>query len=164
VGHYIGLRFTAKLRPEFVHVVDRLLDVGKSTLGAWHVIALETRDAPFLLPWSEKDRADQIPFGYPQDMPLDWDSMNALDGDVWSVCCATKSESTLRYFLEEVLIKMSLEIPFCEVCIAEGHPDLSSSGVPQMYVIDPAMRSLAAALLEVEQLQAAGFFGGSDDR
>lgn len=163
MGHYIGLRFTAKLRPEFVHVVDRLLDVGKSTLGAWHVIALETLDADFLLPWSEQDRANQIPFGSVVDMPEDWEDRNTLSENVWSVCCSTKNERTIRYFLEEVLIKMSLEIPFCEVCVADGHPELPSDGVPKTIVLDPAMRALSAALLELEQLHASGFFGGFDE-
>lgn len=162
VGHYIGLRFTAKLKPEFVHVVDRLLDVAKSMSGAWRIIALETLDADFLWSWAEQDRANQIPFGYPQDMPEDWEYRNNLTEDTWSVCCATKNERTLKYFLEEVLIKMSLEIPFCEVCVAEGHPEITSDGVPKTIVLDPAMRALSAALLELEQLHASGFFGGSD--
>lgn len=161
MGHYIGLRFTAKLKPEFVEVVARLLDVGESTRTAWHHVALQTLDADFLLTWSEQDRASHIPFGYPQGMPADWEARNTLNEDIWSVCCATKNERTLRYFLEEVLIRMSLEIPFCEVCIEADHPSFpSATGVPRAYKIDPAMRALAAAFLELDQLIEAG--GGRD--
>lgn len=160
MGHYIGLRFTAKLKPEFVPVVARLLDVGQSTTRAWHIIACETLGTDFLLAWAAYDRAAQIPFGAVIDMPEDWKDRNTLNEDIWSVCCSTKNEKTIKYFLEEVLLRMSLEIPFCEVCVADNHPEIPSDGVPKTYVIDPAMRALAAALLELDQLRASGDFDG----
>lgn len=161
MGHYIGLRFSAKLKPEFINIVAQLLEIGKSTRGAWHHVALQALDAGFLLAWSAEDRADQIPFGYPQDMPTDWEARNNLNEDVWSVCCATKNEQTLRYFLKEVLPKMSLEVPFCEVCVEAGHPEHPTAcGIPQTVVVDPAMRALEEALRELDRLRAAGEYDG----
>lgn len=83
---------------------------------------------------------------------MDWEATNELEGDLWRVCCATKNGQTLRYFLIEVLPRMSLEVPFCETCIEAGHPEhLNDPGTPRTYLIDPAMRALADALLEVER-------------
>lgn len=155
MGHYVGLRFSAKLKPEFIDVVALLLEVGKSTLTAWRYVALASHDErhAFLLPWSELDRAGQIPFGSAEEVA--WESRNELDGDVWCVCCATKNEQTLEYFIMEILPRMSLEVPFCETCIEAGHPEHPyATGYPATRIADPAMLALADALRQVEQLES----------
>lgn len=158
MGHYVGLRFTAKLKPEFVDVVALLLEVGKSTTSAWKFAALASIDErhSFLLPWSEQDRAGQIPFGYPQDMPEGWEPLNELDEGTWRVCCATKNEVTLEYFITNVLPQMSIEVPSCETCIEAGHPEHPrAEGRPRTRIADPAMLALAHALRQVEQLDGS---------
>lgn len=157
VGHYVGLRFTAKLKPEFIDVVALLLEVGRSTLTAWKYVALASTDErhAFLLPWSEQDRAGHIPFGNAQSASYAWESTNTLEEDTWTVCCALKNEHTLEYFLTKVLPNMALEVPFCETITEGGHPEHPhDDGHPKTRIADPALLALAEALRQVEQVES----------
>lgn len=135
-------------------MVGLLLDAGRRTpftKAAWRYVALASADERhhFLREWGEQDRAGHIPFGYPQNMPMDWEPQNELDGDIWRVCCGTKNEDTIEYFITEVLPRMSLEVLFCETCVEDGHPDyrVAMGGQPRMRLVG----HLGAALRQVDQ-------------
>jgi hypothetical protein len=157
VGHYVGLRFAAKLKPEFVEVIRRLNNVPIGWApSSWDWALLKLPKDHFLVFWAKQDRAISIPFGPPSGMPEDWDHKNDLSGDTWSVCCSSKNAQTIEYFLSEVLPTMSLEVPFCETCIERGHPEYAPEHCgPKTRQVDPAMLSLGKALRELDKLNSA---------
>jgi hypothetical protein len=114
VGHYIGLRFSAKLKPDFIHVVrDFYRFAKKDGRTAWREVSLLYPSHLFLSAWAQQDRAHLLPLG--ADMPDGWEWESSLLDNRWRVCCGMKNKDTIDYFLQNVLPHMVQESVHVEI-------------------------------------------------
>lgn len=135
MGDYTGLRFTAKLKPQAIPIIQLLNEVRASPSSTWGLVA-QSFPLPELLAWQQVGRCDFIPFGAICYLPDEWDDQAAdgqslLDGDTWRVICSLKNyENEIELFMLGVLPILLADPCCCEVLY-------EAWDVPCLTVVEP---------------------------
>ena len=99
MGMYTGLRFSARLKPEYVDQIQALIDSDMICPSPWEAFEHESIKAFATFP-----RSSMIPFGSICYMPDGWDQTNRIEDGLWHVCCSLKNYSgEVTKFINSVL-------------------------------------------------------------
>jgi hypothetical protein len=131
MGQYTGLRCKAKLKTEFIPVIQKLIETRE-----WTNLGYE-----FLEQYALISKAGEIPFGALKYMPDEWETEEALkdwetriEDGLWIFQCSLKDyDDTIQYFLINVLPKIAdatrhLEV-FCEKWDSSKMFELINGGI-----------------------------------
>lgn len=118
MGDYTELRVRATIKPKYRQLMDWTINgEGRETWpDRWKAAYYLNPDFDWLPAWTERYRADMIPYGgssYFQDDP-DWEHVFRMDDGFLQFQCNLKNyDSDIEYFLDNVLPEIAEAVIEC---------------------------------------------------